>query len=164
MQNKPMNFDIVDRLLRKYIKFILKTDEQINEYVPNTHIAESIKYVLIYSELEFNNEHIFHNVKDDPYDSIGNNNPDNYDILDDGRYLKKETYSLGINHLLIPEYFDLKRLNKDGITEIHRTYQKLREKKDVIRNTIILGGIKLPDYTHPQFSKSYKIKIKKHDK
>jgi hypothetical protein len=164
MQNKPMNFDIVDRLLRKYIKFILKTDEQINEYVPNTHIAESIKYVLIYSELEFNNEHIFHNVKDDPYDSIGNNNPDNYDILDDGRYLKKETYSLGINHLLIPEYFDLKRLNKDGITEIHRTYQKLREKKDVIRNTIKLGGIKLQDYTHPQFSKSYKIKIKKHDK
>ncbi len=80
--------------------------------------------------------------------------------MDDGRYVKKETYSVGINNLLIPNYFELKRLKKDGIDEIHRTYQKLREKKDDVRNYIMLGRIVLRDYIVPQLSNSYKIKIK----
>jgi hypothetical protein len=136
----------------------LKSNESLCEYVPNTHIADIFKDVLIYSELESKNEYLFRNVKYDPYDSIGTNNPNDYDILDDGRYLKKETYSVGINHILIPDYFDLKKLNKDGISEINRTYQMLREKKDVVRNNIMLGRIVIRDYTHPQLSNSYKIK------
>jgi hypothetical protein len=134
-------------------------DRKINEFIPNTHIAEVFKDVLIYSELESKNEDIFNNVKHNPYDSIGNNNPDDYDRIDDGRYVKKETYSVAINDTLIPEYFDLNRLKNDGIFEIERTYQKLRDKKDKVRTNIMLGRIVLRDYTHPQLSKSYKIKI-----
>ena len=158
--DKSNDFETIDKVIRTYIKYVLKIDEKINEYVLNTHIAETFKEVLIYSELESKNEELFHNVKYNPYDSIGTNNPDDYDRLKDGRYVKKETYSVGINHLLIPEYFDLKRLNTDGVSEIHRVYQKLREKKDEVRNNIKLGRIVLRDYTHPQLSKSYKMKIK----
>lgn len=158
--DKSNDFETIDKVIRTYIKYVLKIDEKINEYVPNTHIAETFKEVLIYSELESKNEDLFQNVKDHPYDSIGTNNPDDYDRLEDGRYVKKETYSVGINHILIPEYFDLKRLKTDGVDEIHRTYQKLREKKDVVRNNIILGGIVLSDYTHRPLSNSYKLKIK----
>jgi hypothetical protein len=158
--SKSTDFETIDKVIRTYIKYVLKSNEKINEYVPNTHIAERFKEVLIYSELESKNEDLFHNVKHHPYDSIGTNNPDDYDVLDDGRYVKKETYSVGINHLLIPDYFDLKRLKNDGIDEIHRTYQKLREKKDDVRNNIMLGGIVLTDYTHRPLANSYKIKIK----
>jgi hypothetical protein len=158
--SKPTDFETIDKVIRTYIKYVLKSSEKINEYVPNTHIAETFKDILIYSELESKNEGIFHNVKHHPYDSIGDNNPDDYDRLDDGRYVKKETYSVGINHLLIPDYFDLKRLKDDGINEIHRTYQRLREKRDDVRNNIILGGIVLRDYTHRPLANSYKIKIK----
>lgn len=158
--DKSSDFETIDKLIRTYIKYVLKIDEKINEYVPNTHIAETFKEVLIYSELESKNEDIFHNVKHDPYDSIGTNNLDDYDRLEDGRYVKKETYSVGVNNLLVPEYFDLQRLKRDGIDEILRTYQKLREKKDIVRNNIMLGRIVLRDYTHPQLSKSYNLKIK----
>jgi len=155
------NFETFDKVIRTYIKSAIKTDDQINEYVPNSHIAEVYKWVLIYSELEFKNQDLFSNVKYDPYDSIGTNNPDNYDKLEDGRFLKKETYSVGINHLLIPEYFDLKRLKYDKVNELHSTYQKLGEKRDIVRNNILLGRIVLSKHTHPHFSKSYNIKIKK---
>lgn len=158
--NKSSDFKTINKVVRTYIRYVLKTDEKINKFVPNSHIAEIFKDVLIYSELESKNEDTFHNVKHDAYDSIGTNNPDDYDRLEDGRYVKKETYSVGINHILIPEYFDLKRLKTDGVNEIHRTYQKLREKQDLVRNNIILGGIVLRDYTHPQLSKSFKLKIK----
>ena len=108
-------------------------------------------------------QNIFHNVKEEPYDKLGpNTDPNEYDRTEDGRYVKKQTYSVGINDLLLPEYFDLKRLKTDGVDEIHRTYQKLREKEDAVRNNIILGRIVLPgEYTHQPLSKSYKLKIKK---
>ena len=158
--NKSIDFETIDKVIRTYIKYVLKINEKINGHVPNTHIAETFKDVLIYSELESKNDELFHNVKHHPYDSIGTNNPDDYDRLEDGRYVKKETYSVGINHLLIPEYFDLKRLKSDGVSEIHRTYQKLRKKRDIVRNNIILGRIVLRDYTHSQSSKYYNLKIK----
>ena len=158
--SKSTDFETIDKVIRTYIKYTLKSSEKINDYVPNTHIAEIFKNVLIYAELESKNEDIFHNVKHHPYDSIGDNNPDDYDRLDDGRYVKKETYSVGIIHLLIPEYFDLKRLKSDGIDEIHRTYQKLRDKYDDVRNKIMLGNIVIRDYTHRPLANSYNIKIK----
>jgi hypothetical protein len=154
------DFSLINKTIREYIKQTLKTDTQIDEYTPNTQIADTFKNVLIYSELENEYPEVYYNVKDDPYDTIGTNNPDDYDILDDGRYVKKETYSVGINHLLIPGYFDLKRLKNDGISEIYRTYQKLREKKDDVRNNIILGRIVTPvEYHHQPQAKSYNIKI-----
>ena len=159
--NDSNGFNKIDKVIRVYIKFVLSSDKKINKYVPNTHIAEVFKDVLIYSELENMNPDIFHNVKHDPYDSIGTNNPDDYDRLDDGRYVKKETYSVGINDILIPKYFDLGRLKINGINEIHKTYEKLREKKDEVRNNILLGRIVLPyEYTNKRLSKSDKIRIK----
>ena len=161
MVKESINTDfatIVDTI-RAYIDFILKTKKNLVEHVPNKYIAEEFKDVLIYSELESKNGDLFHNVKDDPYDSISTNNPDDYDILEDGRFLKKETRSVGINHLLIPGYFDLERLKNDGVNEILRVYQKLREKRDVVRNNIMLGRIVLRDYTHPQLADSYELNL-----
>ena len=154
-------FNIIDKTIREYIKQTLKLDKQINQYVSNTHIADVFKDVLIYSELENENPEVFHNVKEDPYDKLGPNvDPNDYDVMDDGRFVKKKTYSVGINDKLIPEYFDLKRLKENPVEEIHRTYQKLREKKDEVRNMIMLGRIVLPrEYTYQPYSKSYKIKI-----
>jgi hypothetical protein len=155
-------FKTIDKTIREYIKKTLKTDTQIDEYVPNTHIADTFKDVLIYSELENEYPEVYHNVKHDPYDKLGpNTTPNDYDVLDDGRFQKKETYSVGINDILIPEYFDLKRLKENPTEEIYNTYQKLREKTDTIRNTIKLGRIVTPvEYHHQSYAKSYKIKIK----
>jgi len=67
---------------------------------------------------------------------------------------------VGINHLL-SEYFDLNRLKENPIDEIYNTYQKLREKRDPVRNNILLGRIVTPiEYHYQPYSKSYKIKIK----
>lgn len=154
------NFDLIDKTIRSYMKVALKSKEQIIEFVPNYHIADNFKDVLIHSELENDNPVIFHNVKHDPYDSIGSNNLDDYDRLEDGRYVKKETYNVAINDILIPEYFDIKRLKQGGVDEVYRAYQKLREKKDEVRNKIILARIVLPrEYVDPSLAKSYKIKI-----
>ena len=160
-QSFSNNFSKIDKAIRSYIKYTLNTKEKINQHVPNTHIAAVFKDVLIYSELESKNEETFHKVEKDPVDSIGSNNPDNYIKLEDGRYLPKKTYNVRINDVLIPEYFDLKRLKKDGIEEIHRVYQKLREKKDTVRNNIKLGRIVLPyEYVNRALTNSYKIKTK----
>ena len=153
-------FDIIDKTIRDYMKAALKSKEQIIKFVPNYHIAEVFKDVLTHSELENDNPDVFYNVKEDPYDSIGINNPDDYDRLEDGRYVKKETYNVAINDILIPEYFDIKRLKQGGVDEVYRAYQKLREKKDEVRNKIILARIVLPrEYVDPSLAKSYKIKI-----
>lgn len=162
-ENKNIGtFKTIDKTIREYIKQTLKSKIKINQYVPNTHIVDVFKDVLIYSELENENTEVFYNVKDNPYDKLGpNTNPNDYDVMDDGRFVKKETYSVGINDKIIPEYFDLKRLKENPIEEIRRTYQKLREKKDEVRNIIMLGRIVLPrEYTYKPNSKSYKIKIK----
>jgi hypothetical protein len=162
-ENKNIDtFKTIDKTIREYIKQTLKADTKINEFVPNTHIADTFKDVLIYSELENEYPEIYHNVKESPYDKLGPNvNPNDYDVLDDGRFQKKETYSVGINDVLIPEYFDLKRLKENPIEEIHRTYQKIRNKYDTLRNKIKLGRIVTPvEYHHQPKAKSYKIKIK----
>lgn len=154
------DFETIEKTIKAYIKFTLKTKKNLIEHVPNTHVAEVFKDVLIYSELESKNGDLFHKVKQEPYDSIGTNNPDDYDRTEDVKYVKKETYSVGINNLLIPGYFDSTRLKNYGVDEILRAYQKLREKRDVVRNNILLGRIVLRDYTQPQLADSYKIKIK----
>jgi len=160
MTTETKKFEIIDKTIRAYIQAVMKSKEQIIKFVPNYHIAEVFKNVLIHSELENDNPDMFYNVKEDPYDSIGKNNPDDYDRLEDGRYVKKKTYSVGINDILIPEYFDIKRLKENGVGEVYWVYQKLREKKDGVRNKIMLARIVLPgEYFIPSLSKSYKIKI-----
>jgi len=134
-------FYYINKTIKKYIEFTLGTYTKLDKYVPNNHIANTFKNVLAYSELENKNQEAFHNIKWEPYDSIGTNDPENYDRLEDGRYLFKVSYSVGINDILTPEYFDLARLESDGRSEVVALYQKLKRKQDKVRNTIILGKI-----------------------
>lgn len=60
---------------------------------------------------------------------------------------------------------NLDRLNNDGVDEIHKTYQKLREKKDIIRNYLMLIDTRIPyeynmKHKNNNDLKSDKIKIK----
>lgn len=154
-------FKNIEKVIKEYIKFTLKCEQQINIYIPNSHIAEKFKTVLINAELENENAGVFNSVNHDPVDTIiGDYNPDDYEFLPDGKFLLKQTYSVSINHILIPKYFDLKRLQSDGINEISRTYKMITTKDDLVRNNIILSRIVLPEYTIYSKTKSYKIKIK----
>ena len=154
-------FKKIEKIIKQYIRYTLKCDQQINRYIPNSHIAEKFKTVLISAELENENAGVFNSVRHDPVDSInGDYNPDDYELLPDGKFLLKQTYSVAINYILIPKYFDLKRLQTDGINEISRTYKMLTTKDDLVRNNIILSRIVLPDYTIHSKTKAYKIKNK----
>ena len=156
-------FKQIDKTIREYIKYTLNSDIKIDGFVPNTHIAEVFRDVLVYSELEELYPFEFNNVKDNPYDSIGTNNPDDYDRLKDGRYVKKQTYSIGVNDILVPTYFCLDRLKQDKEKEIYRTYQMLRKKYDKVRNSNKLAAIVLKSIVMPYIAfrklKAYKIKI-----
>jgi hypothetical protein len=158
-----MDFKIINKTIREYIKYTLNTLEQINNYVPNTHIAEGFKDVLVYSECEFTYQDDYHQIKHDPLDKIGpKRNPNDYDILSDGRFQLKETYSIGINDILIPKYFDIDRLKQNPIEEIHKSYQLLRDKRDLVRNNLKLANI-VTNKKHQLNKlsvKSNKIKIK----
>ena len=57
------DFDIVFNNIKKYIDFTLKCQTQINDYVPNRHIAEIFKEVLQACEKESMYPEIYHNVK-----------------------------------------------------------------------------------------------------
>lgn len=157
-----MNFNKINKSIRTYIKFVNSSNEQIDNYVRNNHLAEVFKGVLIHADLENTYPDVYHNVKHNVYDSIGNNNPDDYEITADGKYLPKKTYSVGINHLLLGNYFDLKQLDADGVEEIKKCYQKLRRKEDEVRNLIILARIVLPrEFTDKSSVKAYGIRLKK---
>lgn len=157
-----MNFNKINKTIRTYIKFVNSSNEQIDKYVRNNHLAEVFKGVLIHADLENTHTDVYHNVKHNVYDSIGSNNPDDYEITADGKYLLKKTYSVGINHLLLGNYFDLKRLDADGVEEIKKCYQKLRRKEDEVRNLIVLARIVLPhEFTDKSSMKANGIRLKK---
>ena len=64
----------------------------------------------------------------------------------------------------IDDYFNLERLKSNGVEEIHNTYQKLRDKKDIIRNNLMLIDTRIPheyNMKHKQNNdlKSDKIRI-----
>lgn len=76
------SYDQMYKLIKMYIKETLKSDKQINEYVPNTHIAQTFRDVLIYLELEniypneFHKQHLDNDILVDS----------NYHILDNLKY------------------------------------------------------------------------------
>ncbi len=152
------NYSETYNLIVSYIKQTLKSEKQINEYVPNSHIADTFKDVLIYLELEDMFPIEFH----DEHTCIGstwssekgeektiNQEKSNYHIL---KYLETG------------DYFNQELLIKNGSEEIHRVYQKLRNKYDEIRNTMKIVNISLSDYIMVHLNnrdlKSHKIKIK----
>ena len=123
------NFDDVFNTIKIYIDFTLGSDKKINEYVPNTHIAEVFKEVLNACEKESMYPEVYHNLQDKDVKRIS--------------FLDK-----------IDEYFNLELLEKNGEEEVHRVYQKLREKHDYIRNMLKLIDIRIPD----EYNMRHKVK------
>ena len=116
-------FNNIFKTIKTYIEYTLNSNVRINEYVTNYHIAEIFKNVLQACEKENLYPEIYHNLQ---YDG---NNDDVYSIS----FLDK-----------IDDYFNIDLLNENGIHEIHRVYQKLRETNDYIRQSLILIDIKIP--------------------
>jgi len=56
------DFNTIYKTIKTYIDFILKLETRINEYVPNTHIAEVFKEVLQACEKENMYPEIYHNI------------------------------------------------------------------------------------------------------
>lgn len=115
------------KIIESYIFVCLNSKTNINNYVPNTHIANTFDEILLFLDIE------------DKYkiDFI------NYPILN-----------------LLNDYFNIDTLNNNKEDEVHRTYQKLREKNDIIRNRLKLVKIELRDIVMPEISsKTIKYKI-----
>jgi hypothetical protein len=157
-ENRVSTYNEMFNLIVEYIKKTLNSEKKINEYVPNTHIAEHFKDVLIYLELEniYPNEfHIEHQTtgeqwtKEKGTEYITNTVKSDYHIL---------------KWLETGEYFNKELLKQNGEDEIHRVYQKLRDKYDEVRNTMKIVNIHLDSYIMKHLVKkdlkSHKIKIK----
>ena len=69
-----------------------------------------------------------------------------------------------LKYLESGEYFNKELLKQNGISEIHRVYQKLRDKYDEVRNTMKIVNLSLRDYIMKHIVKkdlnAHKIKIK----
>lgn len=65
-----IKFDKVFKTVKKYIDFTLKTEIQINNYVPNTHIAATFKEVLQACEKENMYPNIYHNIRKHSVDYV----------------------------------------------------------------------------------------------
>jgi len=154
------DFNSIFKTIKTYIDFTLNSDVQINEYVPNKHIAERFKEVLQACEKENMYPEIYHNITIGGYDSVGDKSK--FDYID-GFYYNKEKMKISFIDY-IDDYFNLERLKNKGIEEIHNTYQKLRDKKDIIRNNLMLIDTRIPheyNMKHKQNNdlKSDKIRI-----
>jgi hypothetical protein len=136
MEQNGLSYEEMYDLIVLYIKNTMKAKEQIHEWVPNYHIAQKFRDVLIHLELE----HMY---------------PDEFKSV--------EVLEI-LNNLNKDNYFSKELLKKNGTDEIYRVYEKLREKRDIIRNIMILAGIELRDVVMPHKSKedlkSHKIRIK----
>jgi hypothetical protein len=136
MEQTGLSYEEMYDLIVLYIKNTMKSKEQIDKWVPNYHIAQKFRDVLIHLELE----HMY---------------PEDFRSFE---YLKI------LKNLNDHNYFNKDLLKKNGTGEIYRAYQQLREKTDRIRNIMILAGIKLRDVVMPHKSKedlkSHKIRIK----
>jgi len=157
-ENKVSSYNDMFNLIIEYIKKTLNSEKKINDYVPNTHIAEYFRDVLIYLELEnmYPNEfHIEHQTtgeqwtKEKGTEYITNTVKSDYHIL---------------KWLETGEYFNKELLKQNGEDEIHRVYQKLRDKYDEVRNTMKIVNIHLDSYIMKHLVKkdlkSHTIKIK----
>ena len=125
------------KLISSYIRATIKIEEPINDYVPNSHIADVFKDVLRYLELENMYPNEFHNDHIEKGESWTKAKGTEYH-----ERVKKSNY-----HILsrIGEYFDKDLLKENGKDEIHKVYQKLRIKDDYLRNLQKLVAIELRD-------------------
>ena len=156
LNNTSPSYNNMYNLIVLYIKETLKSPLKINEYVPNTHIADTFRDVLVFLELEnmypneFHNEHTY---KGEIW------------TREKGKQETIHTEKSNFHFLNILEdgYFNKTLLLNNKEEEIHRVYQKLRERHDPIRNNMKSVDISLRDIVMPHKSKrdlkSYKIKI-----
>lgn len=156
-ENSKKTYEEVYDLIVKYINLTLESDIQINQYVPNTHIAKVFKDVLIFLELEnmyYDDFHGEYQHKGEEWSEEGGYKEVYTTVKTDIHFLK---------YLENGTYFNSELLKSNTEEEIHRVYQKLREKKDEIRNNILLARIKLEHIIMPHLTKSnldsHKIKI-----
>lgn len=118
------HFNKYFKLVTNYMDFAYFCKEQINEYVPNSHIVTTFREVLEHMELE----HIY--------------------------WSEYHTHSESSNHQIIEklihdDYFmDIELYQK----EIARVYDKLRDKHDPIRNNMKLINIHLRHIVMPHRS------------
>ncbi len=107
--------------VKAYIDFTLKSDDVINKYVPNTHIAETFKNTLILLELE----HLY---------------PEDFKKMADSQ--KEYFVNVSILDIVLNEY------NKKDLTtsEIERVYKLRCERDDFIRQQIKVIYTRMPDY------------------
>ena len=148
-ENKVSYYKEMYKLITLYIKETLKSEKHINEYVPNSHIAESFRDVLKYLELEnmYPNEfHVEHQITGEQFTKEKGTEFTTTTVKSDYHILK---------YLESDEYFNMELLKQNGETEIHRVYQKLRNKHDKVRNNIKIASFKLPNYIT-----QHKVKIK----
>jgi hypothetical protein len=142
-----MKYKTAYNLIYKYLKTAQNSKIQINEYVPNSHISETFRDVLIYLELEdmFPKEFHIEHIEKNEYYTTKTGSVVTYDKAK-GEY-----------HILskIPEYFNSKLLKLNGNDEIHKVYQKLSMRKDYLRNIMKIINIHL-DY-HVTLIKSYRL-------
>lgn len=159
------DFKKIFNTIKSYIDFTLDYEKQINNYIENIHIASTFKEVLKACEKESLYPEIYHNITVGGFDSVSDKSKF---VRFNGKYYYKEKMKISFIDI-IDDYFNLERLNIDGVSEIIRTYNKLREKKDIIRNNLILIDTRIPyDYNmkHNVNSdlKTDKIKIVKRRK
>lgn len=146
------NITEVFKTIKIYIDFTLKSKALINEYVPNIHIAETFKEVLQACEKESMYPEIYHNVKRYSADYVKPENSYLYSFIN-GKYYPKESDRISFLDI-IDNYFDLSLLKNNGIDEIERVYQKLRERDDIIRNSLKLIDTRIPY----EYNMQHKIK------
>lgn len=145
------NYDYF-KTIKTYIDFLLKSKIKIDKYVPNIHIAEIFKEVLQACEKENMYPDIYHNVKRSAADYVILERRHLFNYIE-GQYFPKETDRISFLDN-IDDYFNLSRLKQNGIDEINKTYQKLRERDDEIRNNLKLIDLKIPD----KYNMTHKIK------
>ena len=138
-ENTDTNYEKMYNTILEYIEIVKQSDLQISTLsVKGTRrlLFDTFKKVLIYLELQ------------NMYEKEFNSTSSDIDIL---------------NALFEGEYFDQEKLENNKEEEIIRVYRKLSEKKDKVRNQLILAPIELKPLLMPHLSyhdlKSHKITL-----
>ena len=149
VNEKYSDFNNIFNTIKNYIDFTLKSEIQINKYVQNTHIAKVFLEVLQACEKESMYPEIYHNITTGGYDSVVDKS--NFDYIN-GKYYNKEKMRISFIDY-IDDYFNLERLKNNGVGEINKTYDKLNNYKDIIRNNLILIDTRIQE----QYNMKHKI-------
>lgn len=133
------DFDEIYKTIKAYMVMAVNTEKQIASYVPNKHLAETFLDVLKACECESMHPRAFHNIKIEHggANSVREDRLHLYTLKEDGLYYRTEKYRMSFIDI-INNYFNIERLNVEGVFEILNVYYTLRDKDDNIRNDLKL--------------------------